>query len=120
MQIDEDKSTPCINELPALAAPRPHLQGQSDDSMVGPSPADTFPGLSNFINSLPPTAQACIKQETEARPAQPLAQSMGEMWCRYVEEAHNFSMNNIDPKVLEKAHQRLTPMPQSSKSPYSQ
>jgi hypothetical protein len=120
MQIDEDKSAPCIDELPALVAPEPHLQEKSDDSLVGPSPADAFPGLSNFINSLPPTAQACIKQEIETRPARPPAQSMGEMWCQYVEKAHSFSMNNVDPKALEKAYQRLTSTPQSGKSPYSQ
>ena len=98
MQAGEDKLTPCINELPALVASEPHLQGQSDDSIVGSSPANTFPKLSNFINSLPPTAQACTRQEIEARPARPPAQSMGEMWCQYAEEAHDFSMNNVNPK----------------------
>jgi hypothetical protein len=38
MQIDEDKSAPCINELPALVALGPHLHGESDDSLVGPAP----------------------------------------------------------------------------------
>jgi hypothetical protein len=110
MQLDEGKSTPCINELPALVAPELHLQGQSDDSLVRPSPANSFPGLCNIINSLPLTAQA--------RP--PPAQSVSERWCQYVKEAHNFSMNNVDPKALAKAHQRLTSMLQSGKSPYSQ
>jgi hypothetical protein len=120
MQIDEDTSAPCINEVPALVAQEANLQRDSDDSLVGPSAWATFPGLSTFIDSLPPTTQGCIEQDNSTRSTRPPAQSMGEMWCQWVEEAHNFSMNNIDPKVLETAHQKLILAPQSSKSPYSQ
>ena len=120
MQIDEDTSAPCVNELPALIAPDTRFQRLSDDLLVRPSASDTFPGLSHFIDSLPPTTQRFIEEDNETRQIRPPAQSMGEMWCQFVEDAHNFSMDNVDRKVLETAHQKLRSTPQSGKSPYSQ
>jgi hypothetical protein len=120
MQIDEDTSTPCITEIPALVASTSQPPHECDDSLSGRPALNTFPGLGNFIDGLPPTTKGYIEQGSSTRETRPPAQSMVEMWCQWIEEAHNVSVDNVDPKVPERAHQKLISTPQSGKSPYSQ
>ena len=64
--------------------------------------------------------QKYIEQENATRPVRTPAKSLGEMWCQWVEDAHAFSMANVDPDVLEAANQKLMWTSQRGKSPYSQ
>jgi hypothetical protein len=119
-QIGEDTSAPRITELPPLVTSTSQPPHEFDDSLAGDRTLNPFPELGNFIDSLPPTKQGYVGQDSSTRENRPPGNSMVKTWCQWVEEAHHFSMDNVDPRVLERAYQKLISTPQSGKSPYSQ